>query len=359
MEVLLLGAFLIMAWASLRFSDIQRLDMKKIIYHGNTLRGLVWRSKASFGGIPFAIAGEGLLSIGSHNWVWKFLTVLDQVYSDHAGDSMDSLIPHCTVLDIATPLTAMDYPTALYFLRFYLSCPRSGVNPMNGLDLNFTLHSLKATLLAWGPQLPDEVSSEQRLQQGHHADPNSSLATYSRDAVWSALTYQRKLIAKIQSGWRPQIAQHRGSQAPLCEPSVTLERFRKDLSDYAFQWFSFSDTSVLEAVESPIAEDEESSSSSSSSSDEAQESTPAAVPVETQHDVPDEILIGKYRSVLHAMVKSNDSETWRPEWAGFRLKSACGRPMKGSETEMMHNLDASMCLCQHRACQKVWLTCQI
>ena len=89
MEVLLLGSFLIMAWASLRFSDVQRLDMKKVIYHDHTLRGLVWRSKASFGGIPFALAGEGFLSIGSHNWVWKFLTVLDQLYMEHAGDSMD------------------------------------------------------------------------------------------------------------------------------------------------------------------------------------------------------------------------------------------------------------------------------
>ena len=174
MEVLLLGSFLIMAWASLRFLDVQRLDMKKVIYHDHTLRGLVWRSKASFGGIPFALAGEGFLSIGSHNWVWKFLTVLDQLYMEHAGDSMDFLIPHCSALSVATPLTAMDYPTALYFLRYYLSCPwRSGVNPMRGMDLNFTLHSLKATLLAWGPQLPDEVNPEQRLQQGHHADPKA------------------------------------------------------------------------------------------------------------------------------------------------------------------------------------------
>ena len=281
LEVVLLGAFLTMAWASLRFSDVQRLDMHKVIYHGNTLRGLVWRSKASFGGIPFAVAGEGFLSLGSHNWVWKFLTTLDKIYTDHSVDTMDFLIPHCTVSDFVHPLTAMDYPTALYFLRYYLACPwRSGVNPMHGLDLNFTLHSLKATLLAWGPQLPDEVSSEQRLQQGHHADPNSSLATYSRDAVWSALSYQRKLIAKIQGGWRPQIAQHRGSQIPLCEPPVKLERFRKDTSEFSFQWFSFADTSVLEAIQSPPVDEEDSSSSSStsSSSEEAIDPTPVEVP---------------------------------------------------------------------------------
>ncbi|CAL1156897.1 unnamed protein product [Cladocopium goreaui] len=109
------------------------------------------------------------------------------------------------------PLQPMDYATALFYLRKFLGCPWSQrPDPLQHLKLNFTLHSLKATLLSWGPQLHEKVTPEQRLSQGHHSDPNSSLDTYSRDVVWTSLTYQRKMIQEVQSGWRPAIAQHRG-----------------------------------------------------------------------------------------------------------------------------------------------------
>ena len=61
---------------------------------------------------------------------------------------------------------------------------------------------------------------------------SSSLAVYSRDSVWGALDFQRQVISQVRGGWRPQIAQHRGSQKPLQEPPVTLEVFSKTLTNF-------------------------------------------------------------------------------------------------------------------------------
>ncbi|CAL1127580.1 unnamed protein product [Cladocopium goreaui] len=211
LEIILLGTFLLMAWGSLRFSDAQRLDLQKIIYHDGTMRGVIWRSKTAVSGMPLAVAAEGFLSKGSHNWLWKFLTVLDTVLAKSGLSDVDFLLPLMDEDGPVYPLQPMDYATALFYLRKFLGCPWSQrPDPLQHLKLNFTLHSLKATLLSWGPQLHEKVTPEQRLSQGHHSDPNSSLDTYSRDVVWTSLTYQRKMIQEVQSGWRPAIAQHRG-----------------------------------------------------------------------------------------------------------------------------------------------------
>jgi len=249
-ETILLGAFLLMAWDPLRFSDAQRMDlgnrftMMKLYMRG---RGVIWRSKAAVSGMPIAIAAEGFLSKGTHNWLWKFLTILDTVLANSGQTTIDFLILQVDEDGPRYPLVPMDYATALFQLRQFLGCSwRQHSDPLKQIKLNFTLHSLKATLLSWGPQLHEIVTPEQRLSQGHHSDPNSSLATYSRDAVWTALTYQRKLISQVQQGWRPSIAQHRGGQAPMVEPLVILEKFVKQSQAFDFQWFNFSDPSAID-----------------------------------------------------------------------------------------------------------------
>ena len=55
LQVIILGSFLLMAWASLRFSDAQRVDLNKLVFSDHDLRGLVWRSKTSIIGVPFGI----------------------------------------------------------------------------------------------------------------------------------------------------------------------------------------------------------------------------------------------------------------------------------------------------------------
>jgi len=205
-ETILLGAFLLMAWGSLRFSDAQRMDLGEVIYHNGTMRGVVWRYKTAVSGMPIAVAAEGFLSQGSHNSLWNFLTVLDTVLTKSGMSNVDFLIPLVDEDGPCYPLEPVDYATSLYHLRRLLSCPwRQRSDLLQHIKLNFTLHSLKATLLSLGPQLHEQTTPEQRLSQRHHADPHSSLATYSRDAVWTALTYQRKLILQVQQGWRPSL----------------------------------------------------------------------------------------------------------------------------------------------------------
>ena len=355
-QVIILGSFLVMAWASLRFSDCQRVELQKLVLSSTDLRGIVWRSKTSIGGLPFGLLTHGFLSHGSHSWVWKFLTTLDDLYYTHDVGEVDFLLPDCGDVSVMFPVTPMSYATALYFLRAFLHCPWSTkLSPLSGLDLSFTVHSLKATMLSWGPQISAFTNREHRLQQGHHADPQSSLEVYSRDSVWGSLAFQRQVVQQVLGGWRPMIAQHRGSQRPLVEPSVTLERFVKVRGEFTFRWFTQNNL-----LGQPAAVDDSmqnvASESSDTSSDSSSES-PVQSPVKSkplQNDEIDEIIIGQYRSVLHAMVLASSTETWRPQHEGRFLKPACGRAMKASESKILDRIDASMRLCQHAACRKAW-----
>ena len=277
--------------------------------------------------MPLAVAAEGFLSKGSHNWLWKFLTVLDTVLAKSGLSDVDFLLPLMDEDGPVYPLQPMDYATALFYLRKFLGCPWSQrPDPLQHLKLNFTLHSLKATLLSWGPQLHEKVTPEQRLSQGHHSDPNSSLDTYSRDVVWTSLTYQRKMIQEVQGGWRPAIAQHRGSQAPMVEPKVVLEKFVKSLPQFDFQWFQFNESSETQPpdfLESSTSSSE--SSSDSSSDDEVMEPRPKTSKVDVVPLDVDEVPGGTISAVVHALVRAGDDEDWRPRWQGQPLKPACGR----------------------------------
>ena len=90
-----------------------------------------------------------------------------------------------------------------------------GPHPLEKLQMQYTLHSMKATLLSFGPQLGSLVSDSDRLLQGHHQDPKQSLNLHGRDSVWGSLRYQQTVIAEIQRGWRPKTAQHGGGQFPI------------------------------------------------------------------------------------------------------------------------------------------------
>ncbi len=83
------------------------------------------------------------------------------------------------------------------------------------------MHSMKSTLLAWAIQVAG-ISEDMRLVQGHHRG-RTSLNIYLRDDVFLQIQLQKILINATQKGFRPQMAQHRGSQSPLVEPPVDLE----------------------------------------------------------------------------------------------------------------------------------------
>ena len=58
-----LAALLIMIWASLRWSDAQRVCVGNISYVQGVLRGRCWQVKTSKSGMPFACVGCGLLGL--------------------------------------------------------------------------------------------------------------------------------------------------------------------------------------------------------------------------------------------------------------------------------------------------------
>lgn len=128
-----------------------------------------------------------------------------------------------------------------------------------------------------------------------------------------------------------------------------------------FQWFKFGTPVVTPPLDAPVSEPSSSSSSSSDStseSDRERPTDPFGNPKPTNASVEpaaDELLVGQYRSVLHAMVIASDGTEWRPLYDGKRLRSACGRPMRASDTQILHRFSPDMQLCQHGACRKVWL----
>ena len=92
-EVIMLGAFLFMTWSSLRFSDVQRLNIESLVLTDVELRGMVWRSKTRSNGHPFGITCSGLCSTGSFTWLVKFLRTWDALLAESGCSTWDFLIP--------------------------------------------------------------------------------------------------------------------------------------------------------------------------------------------------------------------------------------------------------------------------
>ncbi len=71
--VLMLGFFLVLIWGSLRFSDAQRVDLRSLVYDGENLRGLSWRTTTTHRGQAFGVLAQGFMSKRSFHWLHKCL----------------------------------------------------------------------------------------------------------------------------------------------------------------------------------------------------------------------------------------------------------------------------------------------
>ena len=371
-EVMMLGAFLLITWAGLRFADAQRLNIGSLVFNFQELRGLVWRSKTMAAGHPFGAQAAGLCSKGTYTWLFKFLQTWDQVMTSLQvqQSKVDFLIPSMEPNGTFQVFEPLNYAETTRIFREMLLTPWKKFqdqHPLAHLQQTYTLHSMKATLLSFGPQLGSLVSDSDRLRQGHHQDPKHSLNLYGRDSVWGSLRYQSTIIMEIQKGWRPKTAQHRGGQFPLTEPSVTLERFQKTAPDYLFQWLPFSKSEdPQEILPEPEVEqldsDNESSSTSSqgdSSSSEELESTARTTALVPDSGQADEAVFAKHRKVTHAMVATTDDSDSRPFHRNHYWKAACGARMLHSETEFLEDLQPPVAFCQHAGCKKIWKAVQI
>lgn len=191
-EVRMLGSFLPITWSDLRFADAQRLRVESLVLNFQEFFGLVWRSKRSFGA-----KAAGLCRQRTFTRLFKFwqsdgtFQVLGNV-----ADTMEFFREM-----LLTP-----------WKKFQTQHKLANVQQM------YTMHSMQATLLSYGPQLGALVSDSDRLLQGHHQDSKHSLHLYGRDCVWGAPRYQPTVITETQKGWRPKTAQHQGGKFPLTEP---------------------------------------------------------------------------------------------------------------------------------------------
>ena len=91
----------------------------------------------------------------------------------------------------------------------------------------FTLHSLKVTMLAAAAQL--RLDERAPRLQGHHKI--DSVQLYSRDDTVDSIWLQTEISSHVRSGWRPLRPQARGSQQSTPEPLFHLQHknFPSDL----------------------------------------------------------------------------------------------------------------------------------
>ena len=365
-EIVMLGSFLLITWSGLRFADAQRMNVDSLVFNFQELRGMVWRSKTMAAGHPFGVKASGLCSLGTFTWLYKFLKTWDEVMHELQipRTRCDFLIPTMSPDGSFPIFEPLDYAGTTKFFRDMLLTPWKswqGSHPLDKLQMQYTLHSMKATLLSFGPQLGSLVSDSDRLLQGHHQDPKRSLNLYGRDSVWGSLRYQQTVITEIQNGWRPKTAQHRGGQFPMVEPVVTLEKFKKNAPDYNFLWLPFAkqvEPQELVPEHTTVDGGSESESDGSSSSSDSASSSGDTSPVGKvpPKEVPetDEAIYAKHRRVTHAMVIANDGNSSRPFHLDHYWRAACGAHMLHTETTFLDDWQEGMAFCQHAGCKKIW-----
>ena len=168
-----LCALLVMIRASLRWSDLQRLDLSSVVATQEAVSGWCWRTKSSKTGMPFGF----LCCYASQDFFLQWNG------------------------------KPMKYAVALsQFRRCLVSfggMPESAV-------AGFSLHSLKATLLSWAGALG--VDAHDREAQGRHRSMGLSgcVAKYSRDDIEPQLRCQRAVVRAVEAGWIPGTPLDRG-----------------------------------------------------------------------------------------------------------------------------------------------------
>ena len=217
---LLLGGFLMAVWASLRYADLQRVDLQTLNLAPNTLRGLCRVTKTTRIGQPFAIIVAGLTAFSFRSsWVFHWLVELQQAMGRSHPFLPDFTIPVLDSLHEPSMKAPLSYSAGLRALRWAVQTPwcKGNIPPLAAR--NYTLHSLKVTLLSSAAQL--RLPLRARQLQGHHRTSDSA-QLYSRDDTVDGLWLQQEISKATRQGWRPVRPMQRGGQTPLQEPTFEL-----------------------------------------------------------------------------------------------------------------------------------------
>eukprot|EP00438_Fugacium_kawagutii_P004482 Skav232405 [mRNA] locus=scaffold1077:767154:796497:- [translate_table: standard] len=193
-DKVLLCAILLMAWGSLRWSDIQRLDLQSISCDASSVRGWCWRTKSSARGMPWGILRSGC---AASNWGDVLFSVIQNMRTQQPAR------------DFLVAWKGKPMPYAMMLAQF-----RRCLIVVAGLEhdvaCKLTLHSLKCTLLSWALQC--KIDAVERAAQGHHRHHGTShcVQRYSRDDVAPQLSCQVQILAALKTGWRPGVPIQRG-----------------------------------------------------------------------------------------------------------------------------------------------------
>ena len=213
-ETLFAGAVLLCIWSSLRFGDAQHLHLQDLYIDSDSIRGVAYRTKTKKY-MPFGCLISGLCKMPLHQcWVFHWLHTMT-AHITLCRDTAD--YPDYIFLSLTTDaVRPLSYAETLAQLRYLLH--RWGRIPEEQC-LQYTLHSMKVTLLAFWRQA--DFSLEARHLQGHHVfAPSSTL--YGRDDIAPILTTQFAFVEKVHSGWRPRTPILRGVSYVASEPEVDL-----------------------------------------------------------------------------------------------------------------------------------------
>ena len=363
-EQIILGGLLCLLWAGLRFADGQRIQLNSLSWCITALRGSCFRTKTSRAGQPWAIQARGFLSHGDWSWVAQWLTALDCLWGSapNAVSDGDFLLPMTKGSTFAYPLIPMSYSQALHWLRYFCTLPwKHSPVPASANPNDYTLHSLKTTTLSWSNQLAQKglVTEEQRHLQGHHR--RGSMRLYSRDDTAGQLALQNTLILQVQSGHRFVTPLHRGSQQPIQEPLVLLDKFSKPYPMRRWTFFPFDNATkdpVLQGI--PTQEDsnlvdlekDQVSDSSDSSSSSTSSDASASVVYDADVGPVDELIVARFTKVQHIMIETDDSLC--PFWESRYFKAACGARLPRDDCVFDVQLRPQFSMCRHVACFKRW-----
>ena len=347
---LLLGGFLAAVWASLRFGDLQRCDVDSLNLAGAVLRGCCFQTKVTKQGQPFAIilAGFTAASPGT-SWVAPWLRQLQVSSRAVAPFKPDFLIPTMNSSSTPTFETPLSYVAALRALRWAVQTPWASPMLSSAEAQQFTLHSLKVTLLASAAQL--RLDERARRLQGHHKLDSAQL--YSRDDTVDSIWLQSEVSTQVRSGWKPQRPQARGSQRPTPEPPfhLRLTSFPSDMElpfEPALEDFHFvPDIQEPEVSVCTTTEDSDSSSSNSTNS-----SAPSSAVEELVSEDSTRLVTNGPAGCTHAMVPAGilvaESRTFDID--GNLYTSACGAPIR--KTAFVATQHEVKWPCHKLACRK-------
>ena len=215
------GAILLCVGASLRFSDMQHVRWSSLVLDPTCLRGTSYRTKTGVG-VPWICSLDFCNSDRSGpatSWIVHWLSLLSVIWEDVQQQVDDSVDPDCLLFSYADDTNQpASYASGTRILRSFLFLQDYGLSKVSALQ--YTFHSVTATMLSWMSQL--QVNDRSRAEQGHHK-LKDSVRLYGRDDVWNSLAAQLQVWDRIRAGWRPHIPIHRGGQLPAQDQPVALQ----------------------------------------------------------------------------------------------------------------------------------------